>query len=189
LPEQTTVVCADAPSAPSLTVTLTVYVVADVPPNLWLTGLPDPLVPSPNDHEYVSALGPLSGSLAEALNVHVAPPHDLVGVETVGGWFALLPPPPPPPLPVGVKLTVNVLTSRSFSFALCGSPPQFTFPEFCRAFLTPSGVMVEFPLMSRAAAPATCGDAMLVPEIVLYPPPGHVDRMQTPGAAMSTVEP
>src|SRR5438093_6106578 len=38
--------------------------------------------------------------------------------------------------------------------------------------------------MQRAADPATCGEAMLVPLRVLYPPPGQVEMMQTPGAAM-----
>jgi hypothetical protein len=38
--------------------------------------------------------------------------------------------------------------------------------------------------MDRATVPVTCGAAMLVPEIVLYPPPFQVERMQTPGPAM-----
>ncbi|PYR04847.1 MAG: hypothetical protein DMG00_22620 [Acidobacteria bacterium] len=47
-----------------------------------------------------------------------------------------------------------------------------------------AGVPLHSPFaMHSAAAPATCGDAMLVPEMVLYPPPFHVDRMHTPGAA------
>jgi hypothetical protein len=32
--------------------------------------------------------------------------------------------------------------------------------------------------------PAVWGDAMLVPEIVLYPPPFQVDTIHTPGAAI-----
>src|SRR5262249_46238215 len=38
--------------------------------------------------------------------------------------------------------------------------------------------------MHSATAPVTCGAAMLVPEMVLTPPPGHVDVMHTPGALM-----
>ena len=38
--------------------------------------------------------------------------------------------------------------------------------------------------MHSAAVPAAWGDAMLVPEMVLQPPPFHVERMHTPGAAI-----
>ncbi len=38
---------------------------------------------------------------------------------------------------------------------------------------------------SSAAAPATCGDAMLVPESSAQPPPEIDDRTSTPGAATS----
>jgi hypothetical protein len=38
----------------------------------------------------------------------------------------------------------------------------------------------------NAAAPATCGLAMLVPLLVLHFPPFQVDKIQTPGAIMST---
>ena len=37
--------------------------------------------------------------------------------------------------------------------------------------------------MHSATVAATCGEAMLVPEIVRLPPPGHDERMQTPGPA------
>src|SRR5262245_44111365 len=40
-----------------------------------------------------------------------------------------------------------------------------------------------------AAAPATCGAAMLVPLLVPYPPPGIVDKTLTPGAVISTSGP
>ena len=43
--------------------------------------------------------------------------------------------------------------------------------------------------MYSAAAPAACGEAMLVPLMVLYPPSFHVERMHTPGAAISISEP
>jgi hypothetical protein len=39
---------------------------------------------------------------------------------------------------------------------------------------------------SRAAAPATCGAAIEVPENPMYPPPRLVEMMSTPGAAIST---
>ena len=39
-------------------------------------------------------------------------------------------------------------------------------------------------LRHRATAPATWGDAMLVPEIRLLPPSFQVDLMHTPGAAI-----
>src|SRR5438552_8384067 len=46
------------------------------------------------------------------------------------------------------------------------------------------GSRTQRPLaMQRATTPVTCGAAMLVPEIVFVPPPGHVDVMHTPGAA------
>jgi hypothetical protein len=46
-------------------------------------------------------------------------------------------------------------------------------------------------LMTRAAAPATCGDAMLVPEMVLVAVSlvYHADVVPTPGANRSTQEP
>jgi len=34
----------------------------------------------------------------------------------------------------------------------------------------------------NAATPATCGVAMLVPLMEFSPPPGHADKMLTPGA-------
>src|SRR5438552_13488896 len=42
---------------------------------------------------------------------------------------------------------------------------------------------------ARAAIPATCGQAMLVPLIVVVPPPSLSDRMFTPGAHRSTSGP
>ncbi len=36
----------------------------------------------------------------------------------------------------------------------------------------------------RAAMPATCGEAMLVPELSAYPARIHVERMHEPGAAI-----
>ena len=41
----------------------------------------------------------------------------------------------------------------------------------------------------NATTPATCGVAMLVPLLVLYVPPGHVDCTKTPGATTSTDAP
>ena len=38
----------------------------------------------------------------------------------------------------------------------------------------------------RAPPPATCGDAMEVPDIVVVPPPRFVDNTLTPGAQIST---
>ena len=43
--------------------------------------------------------------------------------------------------------------------------------------------------MHSAASAATCGVAMLVPEIVSWPPPGQVERTQTPGAAIRCAAP
>jgi hypothetical protein len=42
---------------------------------------------------------------------------------------------------------------------------------------------------SMAAAPDTCGVAMLVPDSIWYPPPGHVLVTYNPGAEMSTQGP
>jgi hypothetical protein len=41
----------------------------------------------------------------------------------------------------------------------------------------------------RAAAPATCGEAIEVPLIVFVPPLSHVEVMLEPGAKMSRHEP
>lgn len=40
-----------------------------------------------------------------------------------------------------------------------------------------------------APAPAPCGEAMEVPDIVVVPPPRRVERMLTPGAQRSTQDP
>lgn len=40
-----------------------------------------------------------------------------------------------------------------------------------------------------AVANPTCGLAIDVPEMELYPPPGHVDRMHMPGAIKSMSTP
>src|SRR5436190_24143849 len=42
---------------------------------------------------------------------------------------------------------------------------------------------------SSAATPATCGDAIDVPENETMPPPSRVEGMPTPGAQMSTQDP
>ena len=56
--------------------------------------------------------------------------------------------------------------------------------------MTFAGAPVQRALaMQSATVAATCGAAMLVPEIVRYPPPGHAERMQTPGAAMTCAVP
>jgi hypothetical protein len=48
-----------------------------------------------------------------------------------------------------------------------------------------AGVPVQAPVeMQSAAVPATCGLAMLVPEIVLYVPAMYVELMHVPGAAI-----
>lgn len=39
---------------------------------------------------------------------------------------------------------------------------------------------------NSAIAPATCGEAMEVPDSVVVPPPLAVDRTETPGAAIAT---
>src|SRR5919204_4219008 len=59
--------------------------------------------------------------------------------------------------------------------------------SFCT---TGAGVMPEhgpgealLPMQSEAV-PALCGEAMLVPENVVVPPPSRSERMQTPGPAI-----
>ena len=66
---------------------------------------------------------------------------------------------------------------------------QLSLPAVRRAAFTRSGVASGYIDMYKAAAPATCGEAMEVPLILLYPPSFQVDRMQTPGAMMSTSAP
>ena len=48
---------------------------------------------------------------------------------------------------------------------------------------------MDFVICTRRAAPTTSGEAMLVPLIVVYEPPLYVERILTPGAAMSTSGP
>jgi len=47
------------------------------------------------------------------------------------------------------------------------------------------GPAAPFSPKQSATTPATCGDAMLVPEIVWYLLPGQVERMHTPGPAIA----
>lgn len=70
-----------------------------------------------------------------------------------------------------------------------GSSVQSKLPAATSAAFTAAGDADGCVDLYRAAAPATCGLAMDVPEIVLYPPPRHVDSTHTPGAAMSTSGP
>src|SRR5215475_4132839 len=49
-----------------------------------------------------------------------------------------------------------------------------------------AGVAIGFEDKYRAAAPATCGEAIEVPERTSVPPPLLVERIMTPGAQMST---
>ena len=46
-----------------------------------------------------------------------------------------------------------------------------------------------FSAKYAAATPATCGDAIDVPDIVCDPPPREVDTILLPGANISTTEP
>src|SRR5690349_20076939 len=67
------------------------------------------------------------------------------------------------------------------------------------AFVSVTGTPVDFSsdsiwstvdvlalLRNRAKAPATCGAAMDVPDLLAKPPPGTDDRMLTPGASRSS---
>src|SRR5829696_802732 len=66
---------------------------------------------------------------------------------------------------------------------------QFVLPAAWRAAFTWAGVELGLFALYSAAAPVTCGVAIDVPLIVLYPPPFQVDRMHTPGAMRSTSVP
>src|SRR5690606_19754891 len=57
-----------------------------------------------------------------------------------------------------------------------------------RTYRTSSG-FVSPPATRTAAAPATCGQAIDVPDIDTYPPPRLVEGIDEPGAATSTVGP
>jgi hypothetical protein len=54
---------------------------------------------------------------------------------------------------------------------------------------TVAGLAVVLRDRKSAAEPATCGEAMEVPDSVVVPPPSLVERMLEPGAQMSTQEP
>lgn len=63
--------------------------------------------------------------------------------------------------------------------------------SLCRLFVSSYGVPVQLrEAIHSAVVPATCEEAMLVPEIVLQVPllrlrsPFYVDLMHTPGATM-----
>ena len=58
--------------------------------------------------------------------------------------------------------------------------------SFC---LIASGPQLEQTLFIRAAAPVTWGDAMEVPDKVLYDLLRYVERMSTPGALTATCGP
>src|SRR5688500_17631307 len=55
--------------------------------------------------------------------------------------------------------------------------------------LTDSGVAVGLRARKSAAAPATCAEAIDVPDISAHRPPSLTDRTSSPGARMSTLEP
>jgi hypothetical protein len=105
--------------------------------------------------------------------------------DAAGGLLIGVVPPPPGAISFGLK-TVASLTSSSGSLVLSRSPDQLSFPSDFRSDsvvsrLTPAD-------RSSAAAPATCGDAIDVPDFVPYPF-GTVERMQVPGAMMSIIDP
>ena len=92
-------------------------------------------------------------------------------------------------------------TSSGCCWRLVGSewpdPSASVFAGVVTNDLTWAGGGLGFWLATYTAAPATCGEAMLVPEIVLYPgtillprlTAFHVDLMHTPGDPTSTSVP
>jgi hypothetical protein len=50
-----------------------------------------------------------------------------------------------------------------------------------------SGLTPGFSVLMSATSPVTCGAAIEVPDMWPYVPPGSVERMSLPGAAMSTL--
>jgi hypothetical protein len=128
---------------------------------------------SPKFQAYEPIVNPSESEDPDASNEQLRSVHEYVNDAT---GAALSAPPPPPPLPAtstGLK-TVVLLTSSSRS--LIPSPEssvQLVFPELM-TWLYSAWTSLEFPglvlLASSANAPAACGDAIEVPEMVPYSP-------------------
>src|ERR671915_215076 len=73
---------------------------------------------------------------------------------------------------LGVERGQKPATLSRRSLVLSGSSVSFQsrLPAFCRADLTWAGGARGFPALNSAAPPATCGDAIDVPEMVFRPP-------------------
>src|SRR6266508_5486687 len=67
--------------------------------------------------------------------------------------------------------------------------PSGSSPVRSRSDSICAGVMDWFAARTRAATPATCGAAMLVPLMLWYVPPVHVEYTATPGAVTSILGP
>ena len=95
----------------------------------------------------------------------------MLGLEKKRGWSASASDTRPPPTKVGP--------------ATESSPVSAGLPVVTSADLSSATDQVGWRCLSRAAAPATWGLAMLVPESDDHAPPGTDERMSTPGAATS----
>lgn len=95
-------------------------------------------------------------------------------------------PPAPAPEPGTTPDTTGGSTPSSANSSTSGSPwptPEENGDAAARsASHTCDGDHPGFAPSSRAAAPATCGAAMLVPLFTLDPPPTRADVIDTPGA-------
>src|SRR5207247_6993361 len=67
----------------------------------------------------------------------------------------------------------------------CPELPSGCAPVRSRSVSTWAGVIVGCAARTSAATPATCGAAMLVPLMLWYVPPVHVEYTETPGAVTS----
>jgi hypothetical protein len=131
-------------------------------PSLWSTLTDHVPAPPPASASATEAVAPVPGALR--------PKESETGVARTSGWSARGRSMTPAPPRGGAAGTLG---DSNTGFAVPTS-----------AALTCSGVQFGWRWSSSAAPPATCGEAMLVPENVAQVP-GTEERMRTPGAATS----
>ena len=121
-------------------------------------------------------------------------PARATGVLGVSGVDACVPSPgvvPPPSVGGGVTVVASASANRSRLLVDRVSSTTFGVALDVMIVATCAGEKVGFADKMRAATPATCGDAIDVPEMVpvAVVPVCHADLIPDPGANMSTHSP